>query len=135
MRLLLQNPAKPKTRSAVFSGAVHRMKVASVGRLLVLLAVAGLCSMLFLTRGVAAPTSAITAPALEPEGELQGAMPLSDAFDAPPVHSTHEGAGAPAGDLPPNSIYKLSAVDIDGKMVSLAKYAGQPAIVVNVASF
>ena len=91
-----------------------------------LFAVAGLCSMLFMTRGVAAPTSAATAPALvagDPrwllaavEPEVLGAMPLSD-------------------DLPPNSIYKLSAVDIDGKTVSLAKYAGQPAIVVNVASF
>ena len=47
-------------------------------------------------------------------------------------HQKHPTTALP---LPSNSIYRLSAVDIDGKVVSLAKYAGHPAIVVNVASF
>ena len=36
--------------------------------------------------------------------------------------------------LPPNSIYRLSVEDGQGKMMSLEKYAGMVTLVVNVAS-
>uniref|UniRef100_A0A7S2EWM6 Glutathione peroxidase n=1 Tax=Trieres chinensis TaxID=1514140 RepID=A0A7S2EWM6_TRICV len=36
--------------------------------------------------------------------------------------------------LPSDSIYKLTATDIDGKRVSLSQYAGMATMVVNVAS-
>ena len=36
--------------------------------------------------------------------------------------------------LPHDSVYRLSAKDIDGQTVKLSKYSGGPAIIVNVAS-
>lgn len=42
--------------------------------------------------------------------------------------------GAPGG-IPPEGLYTLSARDIDGAMVPLARYAGRVTLVANVASF
>ena len=40
----------------------------------------------------------------------------------------------PASSLPANSIYRLTAKDIDGNVVDLKRFVGKPAIVANVAS-
>ena len=103
------------------------MKLAFLGRLLAVLAAAVLLSIAFLSREtpnipLVRSAAAAAAPQQQRQRELQAQKKNRPQSPKPPP-------------LPPNSIYRLSALDIDGNSVSLAKYTGRPAIVVNVASF
>jgi hypothetical protein len=53
-----------------------------------------------------------------------------------PIKILHDIArdGASAGELPLDSIYRLTATDIDGTGVSLSNFKGKVALVVNLAS-
>jgi hypothetical protein len=51
-----------------------------------------------------------------------------------PIKILHDSARDSGDGLPLGSIYRLNALDIDGNMVALSKFAGKVVLVVNLAS-